>query len=58
LRLNQKAGAPDDAVLHYHLGIAYQKANQLALARQQLEKAVKLSPDNADARKALAELRG
>jgi tetratricopeptide (TPR) repeat protein len=58
LRLNQKAGAPDDAVLHYHLGVAYQKANQAALARQQLEKAVKLSPDNADARKALSELRG
>ncbi len=58
LRLNQKAGAPDDAVLHYHLGVAYQKANQAALARQQLEKAVKLSPDNADARKALSELHG
>jgi tetratricopeptide (TPR) repeat protein len=58
LRLTQKAGAPDDAVLHYHLGVAYQKANQIALARQQLEKAVKLSPDNADAKKALSELRG
>ena len=58
LRLNDKAGAPDDAVLHYHLGLAYQKANQLSLARQQLEKALKLKPDNADARKALSELRG
>jgi tetratricopeptide (TPR) repeat protein len=57
LRLNDKAGAPDDAVLHYHLGLAYQKANQLSLARQQLEKALKLKPDNADARKALSELR-
>ena len=57
LRLNEKTGAPDDAVFHYHLGLAYQKANQTALARQQLEKAVKLSPDNADARKALSELR-
>ena len=57
LRLNERAGAPDDAVLHYHLGLAYQKANQLSLARQQLEKAVKLKPDNADARKALSELR-
>ena len=56
LRLNEKAGAPDDAVLHYHLGLAYQKANQLSLARQQLEKAVKLKPDNAEARKALSEL--
>ncbi len=30
----------------------------MRLARQQLEKAVKLSPDNADAKKALSELRG
>ena len=57
LRLNERAGAPDDSVLHYHLGLAYQKANQLSLARQQLEKALKLKPDNADARKALSELR-
>ncbi len=57
LRLIQKAGAPDDAVVHYHLGLAYQKANQMSLARQQFEKAVKLKPDNADARKALSELR-
>ena len=57
LRLNGKNGAPDDAVLHYHLGLAYQKANQMSLARQQLEKAVKISPDYADARRALAELR-
>ena len=39
LRLNEKNGGPDIAVLHYHLGLAYQKANQYALARQQLEKA-------------------
>ena len=58
LRLNQKSGAPDDAVLHLHLGLAYEKANQTALARQQLERAVKLSPDNADAKKALSELHG
>jgi tetratricopeptide (TPR) repeat protein len=57
LRLNQRAGAPDESELHYHLGLAYQKANQLPLARQQLEKAVKLKPDYADARKALSELR-
>lgn len=57
LRLNEKAGAPDDSVLHYHLGLAYQKANQLSLARQQLEKALKLKPDNTDARKALDQMR-
>jgi tetratricopeptide (TPR) repeat protein len=57
LRLNEKNGAPDDATLHYHLGLAYQKMNQNALARQQLEKAVKLKPEDAEARKALSELR-
>ncbi len=56
LRLTEKRGEPDDADLHYHLGLAYEKAKQTALARQQLEKAVKLSPNNADARKALSDL--
>jgi len=58
LRLGEKRGDPEDADLHYHLGLAYQKDNKTGLARQQLEKAVKLRPDNADARKALSELRG
>jgi tetratricopeptide (TPR) repeat protein len=58
LRLAEKRGGPDDADLHYHLGLAYQKTNQPALARQQLERAVKLSPNNAEARKALSDLRG
>ena len=58
LRLNQKMGAPEDAELHYHLGLAYQKTNQLSLAKQHLEKAVKINPENADARKALSQLRG
>jgi tetratricopeptide (TPR) repeat protein len=58
LRLSEKHGMPDSGTVHYHLGLAYQKANQLPLARQQLEKAVKLSPTNTDAKKALSELRG
>lgn len=58
LRLNDKAGAADDPMVHYHLGLAYQKANQPVLARQQLERALKISPNNSDARKALSELRG
>jgi tetratricopeptide (TPR) repeat protein len=57
IRLNEKNGQPDDAEVHYHLGLAYEKLNQNGLARQHLEKAVKLSPNNADARKALSELR-
>jgi tetratricopeptide (TPR) repeat protein len=58
LRLGEKHGVPDDATIHYHLGMAYEKSSQNSLARQQLEKAIKLSPTNADAKKALAELRG
>lgn len=58
LRLGEKHGAPDDATIHLHLGMAYQKANQSVQARQQLEKALKLDPKNEGAKKALSELRG
>ena len=58
LRLNEKRGAADDPTVHYHLGLAYEKANQPAQARQQLERVLKLNPNNTDARKALSELRG
>jgi cellulose synthase operon protein C len=58
LRLNEKHGGADDPTVHYHLGLAYEKSNQPALARQQLERALKISPNNSDARKALSELRG
>ncbi len=56
IQLNEKNGAPDDAVFHYHLGLAYEKANQHSLAVQQLDKAKKLNPNNADVLKALSEL--
>jgi tetratricopeptide (TPR) repeat protein len=61
LRLNEKRGGSEDATIHYHLGLAYQKANQPALARQQLERVLKINPnyaDGAEVRKALSELRG
>jgi tetratricopeptide (TPR) repeat protein len=58
LRLNEKRGAADDAMVHYHLGLAYQRANQPAQARQQMERVLKINPNNSDARKALSELRG
>jgi len=58
LRLREKSGAADDAMVHYHLGLAYQKANQPSQARQQMERALKIDPNNSDARKALSELRG
>jgi len=38
--------------------MAYQKSNQNGLARQQLERALKLSPNNSEAKKALSQLRG
>ena len=61
LRLNEKRGGAEDATIHYHLGLAYQKANQPALARQQLERVLKINPNYSDGnevRKALSELRG
>jgi tetratricopeptide (TPR) repeat protein len=61
LRLNEKRGGAEDATIHYHLGLAYQKANQPALARQQLERVLKINPnyaDGAEVRKALSELHG
>jgi tetratricopeptide (TPR) repeat protein len=57
LRLNEKHGGNDDATVHYHLGLAYEKANQPVPARQQLERALKINPSFSDARKALSELR-
>jgi Tfp pilus assembly protein PilF len=44
--------------VHYHLGLAYEKVNQPAQARQQMERVLKINPANNDARKALSELRG
>jgi tetratricopeptide (TPR) repeat protein len=61
LRLNEKQGGADDPEVRYHLGRAYQKANQPRLAREQLERALKISPNFSEAvsaRKALSELRG
>jgi cellulose synthase operon protein C len=57
LRLNEKHGGADDPNVHYHLGLAYEKSNQPKQAREQLERALKISPNNSDARKALSELR-
>ena len=58
LRLGEKRGATDNPTVHYHLGLAYEKVNQPAQARQQLERVLKINPNYSDARKALSELRG
>ncbi len=57
LRLNEEHGGADDPTVHYHLGLAYEKSNQPKQARQQLERVLKISPNNSEARKALSELR-
>jgi tetratricopeptide (TPR) repeat protein len=60
LKLAGKNKAPENPGIHYHLGLAYQKTNQPALARQHLEKVLKINPnysDAADVKKQLAQLR-
>ena len=52
---------PDDATLNYHIGMAYLKSDQQSLARQHLERVLKINPNYAkgdDVRKALAQIRG
>jgi len=56
LRLNERHGGADDPTVHYHLGMAYEKSNQPKQAKEQLERALKISPNNSEARKALSEL--
>ena len=60
LKLQQKNKAPDNADLHYHLGLAYEKTKQPALAREQLERVLKINPNYwaaADIKKQLADLK-
>jgi tetratricopeptide (TPR) repeat protein len=59
LKLAEKNKAPDSATVHYHLGLAYQKTDQPALARQNLERVLKINPNYsaaAEVKKALAQL--
>ncbi len=50
---------PENALINYHLGLAYSKNNQPDQAREYLEKALKIAPDfkgAEEARKVLADL--
>jgi len=50
---------PNNPTYHYHIGLAYQKANDRARAKEHLERVLKLSPNYArvqEVRNALAEL--
>jgi len=52
---------PDNALFNYHLGLAYAKSGQAALARQQLDRVLKINPNFPDIdqlRRALAEAKG
>jgi tetratricopeptide (TPR) repeat protein len=60
LKLAEKNKAPDDPTVHYHLGLAYEKDDQPALARQHLERVLKIDPNYSgagDVKKALAQLK-
>jgi len=51
---------PENATYHYHLGLAYAKASQPALAKQNFERVLKIDPNYSDAddvRKQLAQLK-
>jgi len=52
---------PDNALFNYHLGLAYAKSGQAGLAKQQLDRVVKIKPnfpDMEELRRAVAEVKG
>ena len=52
---------PDNALYNYHLGLAYAKNGQAALAQQQLDRVMKIKPNFPgvdELRKAVAEAKG
>lgn len=60
LKLGAKNKAPDDPDIHYHLGMAYAKTYQPALASQQLERVLKINPNYsaaAEIKKLLSSLK-
>jgi cellulose synthase operon protein C len=52
---------PGNATFNYHLGLAYAKNGQASLARQQLDRVVKIKPGSSEAdelRRAVAQIKG
>jgi predicted Zn-dependent protease len=52
---------PDNALFNYHLGLAYAKSGQAGLAKQQLDRVVRIKPDFTgvdELRQAVAEAKG
>jgi len=61
LRLGQKANSPDNPTVHYHLGMAYDKAGRMDLARRHLKRVLTINPHYSraeDVRRLLAQLQG
>jgi tetratricopeptide (TPR) repeat protein len=59
MKLSAKNNEAENPTYHYHLGLAYEKAEKPALARQHFERVLKIDPnytDAADIRKQLAQL--
>jgi len=59
IQLAEKSKIPENPDFHYHLGLAYVKTDQFVLARQHLERVLKIKPDyvdGANVRKQLARL--
>ena len=60
IKLAARNKEADNPTYHYHLGLAYSKTEQPALARQHLERVLKIDPkytDAEDVRKQLAQLK-
>ena len=60
LKLGEKNKSPEDATVHYHLGMAYESTDQPVLARQHFERVLKISPNYSsagDVKKRLSQLR-
>ena len=52
---------PDNALFNYHLGLAYAKTGQAGLAKQQLDRVVKIKPNFPEVdelRRAVEEAKG
>src|SRR5262249_29071520 len=45
LKLVEKNKSQENPTIHFHLGLAYEKAGDVALARQQLDRVLKLDPN-------------
>jgi tetratricopeptide (TPR) repeat protein len=56
LTLQEKNKLADNPDIHYHLGMAYEKSSQPAMARQQFEQVLKINPNYRDAAAVKLEL--